>query len=275
MKRLLLASLVTSSLFVLVNCSKKESTISTASTRLRYSDSIFYLQNQAYTVAPEGNRRGTYRAVPDNLEIDPTTGKVTVKVEGKDNVSQTGLWYKIIFEPGSGGTKDSTYIMISGVNYVDRFYFLDQHQTIISPIYNGDPLQPVQAGHFQSDDASLPIDATTGQINIAKIDFNKLFNGEPWKKVTVKYNLYDKSGGVENRIDIILYNYSKWDAVPSMVSQIMKAHQHMTLRLDTDPIQTATGTDNTRLPDYFKEFDVNNYSTWKPRPPCVVIVGIS
>src|SRR5689334_7477175 len=121
MKRLLFARLVISSLTVLTNCSKKDTAplagTPGAGARFQYADSIFYLSKdqRSYAVYPVGNRpKGSYSAHPDNLDLDPATGKIISRGEDKDNNSLTGLWYKIKFTPEGGGLSDSTYVLISG-----------------------------------------------------------------------------------------------------------------------------------------------------------------
>ena len=280
MKSLHVASFVFGCL-LLSYCSKKDNTISPrtvdptdSSARLGYGETVFYVQNAAYTVMPTGKRtKGTYSAFPENLPIDPVTGKITVAAEDANETSLAGLWYKIVFTSDAGVRTDSTNILIAGVNYADKFY-MTASDTLIRPIYNGDTAQAMPTGYFQSDNSAFPINAKTGVVNIKKIDYEKLFNGESWKDVTIRYSLNDRSDGVENRIKLILYNYPSWDTVPSLVSKIMQSHQHMTIGLQMARIDVSPGTDNSELPNYFKDFDVNNYRTWKPRPPCVVIVGV-
>lgn len=280
MKSLHVASFVFGCLLLLTQCTKKDNTVAptdslaNSGARLGYGETVFYVQNAAYTVLPSGKQtKGTYSAFPGNLPIDPATGKITIKAEDENATSLAGLWYKIVFTTDVGVRADSTKILIAGVNYADKFY-MSASDTLIRPIYNGDTAQAMPAGYFQSDNSAFPIEAKTGIVNIKKIDYNKLFNGDTWKDVTIRYSLNDKSGGVENRIKLILYNYPSWDTVPSLVSKIMQSHQHMTLGLQMSPVNLSPGTDNTGLPNYFKDFDLNNYSTWKPRPPCVVIVGV-
>jgi hypothetical protein len=211
---------------------------------------------------------------PDNLPIDPTTGAITITAEDQKENSLAGLWYKVVFTTDAGVRADSTKILIAGINYADKFY-INSNDTIIRPIYNGDTTQALPAGNFRCDDSYFPIDQKTGTVNIRKINYDKLFNGDSWKDVTIRYQLFDKSGAIENRIKLILYYYPTWNTVPSLVSKIMQSHQHMTVGLQMTPVDVAPGTANNDLPNYFKGFDENNYSTWKPRPPCVVIVGLT
>jgi hypothetical protein len=280
MKRLLFASLVISSLFVLVQCSKKDMASSPGSpnsvTKLQYSDSIFYLNKDqsSYAIYPMGNRpKGTYSVHPDNLDIDPSTGKLMIRAEDKDNNSLTGLWYKIKFTPEVAGKEDSTYILISGINYVDKYYYLNSTDSIIHPIYNGDPAKAVPGGVYNIGNEDLPINPANGQININMLKRMDFFKGSSFKDVTIRYKIYDNSGAVENSLRIILYYYPSWNEVPTKVSEIMQSHQQLTFGFPLAAVQLAPKSFTGDLPSYFNDFNLKDYATWKPRPPCVVIVG--
>lgn len=273
MKSLLLLSLSISSLLLLTHCSKKDSTTPgppISSARLSYGDSIFYLKNSTYTISPTTAGTGTYAAYPDNLLIDPNTGKITVAVNGNDGNSQTGLWYKIMFTSAATKETDSTFILLSGLTYVDKFYQLAQNDSIIYPIYNADPTKAIPKGNYDiQHDNTFAINPANGQINILECMrrgyFTKPADNMGWKKTTIKYAINDKSGGATNSIDIVLYYYHTLAEVPSNVSNLMQAHQSMTLGMRTTAIPSTQGKIDTNLP--------SDLSLSKPRPPCVVIVG--
>lgn len=280
MKRLLFASLVLACFFVLSHCSKKDTTSTGGSTgadpKLQYSNSIYYLSKdqRSYAVYPLGNRpKGTYSAHPDNLSIDSKTGKIIIEDQDKDNNSLAGLWYKIKFTPEGSTVSDSTFILISGINYVDRYYRLNQNDSIVYPIYNGDPAKALPRGEYNIGNTDFPIDAANGQINISELQRRDYFKGASFKDLTIKYKIYDQSGGNENSLRIILYYYPTWNDVPAKVSEIMQSHQQLTFGFPLAAIQTAPKKNTTDLPSYFNTFNLRDYATWKPRPPCIVIVG--
>ena len=280
MKRLLFASLVICCLLVLTHCSKKDMASTTGSSgagsKLQYSDSIFYLSKdmRSYAIYPMGNRpKGTYAVHPDNLEIDAATGKIIIREQDRDNNSLTGLWYKIKFTPDGSAQSDSTYILISGINYIDKFYRLNQNDSIIYPIYNGDPANALPQGEYNIGNSDFPINPTNGQININELMRRDYFKGISFKDLTIKYKIYDQSGAVENGLRIILYYYPTWADVPAKVSEIMQSHQMLTFGYQLSSIQAAPKTGPSELPGYFDGFNLRDYATWKPRPPCVVIVG--
>jgi hypothetical protein len=238
---------------------------------LSYGDSIFYLRSSDYTIKPQQSRKGTYAAFPENLTIDPASGAITVTAKGTDGESQTGMWYRITFRSENGNVVDSTYILLSGITYLDRFYFLNQNDSIIYPIYNGDPSLPVPSGNYDlTSDSKFAVNASNGQININECKRRGFFggpqSGSSWKMATVKYALNDKSDGATNKLDMVIYYYKTINDVPRNVSDLMKAHQQMTLGMRSLPLlPSTTGPVDHNLP--------GNLSLSKPRPPCVIIVG--
>jgi hypothetical protein len=241
-----------------------------AAQSLSYGDSVFYVGVRDYDISPIHNRTGTYTAFPDNLLIDKASGKVTVSVMGLGSESQTGLRYKIRLQPAGGGEADSTYVVIAGINYLDRVYRMSQNDTIIYPIYNADISNPIPAGTYgiQADNR-LSINPVNGQINLKDCIRKGLFDqpvedGE-WEELTITYKSSDKSNRVSNRIDIALYYYKTMQEIPSNVSQLMRAHQSQVLGVNHQQIPVTSGAIDTDLPA--------NVSVSKPRPPCVIIVG--
>jgi len=274
MRALFVVSIFMSSM-LLTQCTKTEKLCDcmpppAAGYKLTYGDSVFYLKNNDYTVSPLAKGAGTYTVFPDNLQFDKTTGAITVTQKGTDGESQTGMWYKIKFKSSDGTQADSTLVLISGLTYVDKFYSLSQNDSIIYPIYNGDPSKVVPQGNYDlTADAKFAINAVNGQINIKECLRRGFFNsgvmGTGWKVATVKYTINDNSQQAANKIDIVLYYYRTISEVPSNVSALMQAHQQMTLGLRSLPtIPSTNGAIETNLP--------SDLSLSKPRPPCVIIV---
>ncbi|HEX8316660.1 MAG TPA: hypothetical protein VF609_16780 [Flavisolibacter sp.] len=273
MRKLLFTTAVVLSLFLLSNCTRTKCDCAPPlekGNKLSYGDSLLYLKNNDYAVAPVTNRTGTYSAYPDNLTIDRRTGAITVTAKGTDGESQTGMWYKISFR-SDAGEADSTFILLSGITYLDRFYHLSQNDSIIYPIYNGDPSKPLPQGNYDlTTDNKFAVNAANGQININECKRRGFFGGaqanSSWKMATVKYAVNDKSGGAANKVDLVIYYYKTLSDVPRNVSLVMQAHQQMTLGMRNLPsIPSTTGADDNNLP--------SNLSLSKPRPPCVIIVG--
>jgi hypothetical protein len=237
---------------------------------ISYGDSIFYVRTQNYVISPTVTRQGKYKAFPNNLLIDSVTGKITVTVMGLGDESQTGLRYKITFQPSGSTQTDSTFIVLAGINYLDRIYRLSQNDTIIRPVYNADLAKQLPSGTYGiQPDKRLEINAENGEINIMECIRRGMFdlptkNGE-WEEFTVSYKSNDGSNSVTNRIDIALYYYKTVQDIPSNVSSLMRAHQVQVLGISQPAIPITTGPIDNDLPD--------NVSYSKPRPPCVIIVG--
>ena len=237
---------------------------------LSYGDSIFYLRDQSYEISPLQARAGTYSAFPGNLLIDPATGRITVKIIGHGQESQTGLRYRIKYTSTDGSIVDSTHIVLAGINYLDQIYYLSQNDSIISPVYNAKLSNVLPGGTYGiAPDSRLAIDPVTGKININECIRRGMFdlpveNGE-WEEVSVTYQSNDPSNNVTNRIDIALYFYTSLAEVPSNVSGLMREHQKMTLGVPQEEIPITSGPPDFDLPD--------NISVTRPRPPCIIIVA--
>jgi len=274
MRNLYFLTMLLGSILLLTQCGKSKCDCATppdpGGKLISYSDSVFYVRSQSYVVSPTVTRKGIYKAFPNNLLIDSTTGKITVKVMGLGDESQTGLRYKITFQPTGSTQIDSTFIVLSGINYLDRIYRLSQNDTIIRPIYNADLSKKLPSGTYGiQPDKRLEINTENGEINIMECIRRGMFdlptkNGE-WEEFTISYKSNDGSNSVTNRIDIALYYYKSVQDIPSNVSSLMRAHQVQVLGIPQPDIPVTTGPIDTDLP--------NNISYSKPRPPCVIIVG--
>ncbi len=237
---------------------------------LGYGDSIFYVHADPYQRMPVYQRQGIYRAYPDNLLIDSLTGAITVAVMGKGYESQTGLRYKITFQPEGSNRIDSTFIVIAGLNYLDRIYNLSEHDTLIRPVYNARLSNALPGGTYGiNPDSRLDINPVTGEININKLIEKGMFDtplehGE-WEEVRITYKSADKSNQATNYLDIALYYYNNVQSIPHNITEVMRAHQAQVLGVEQPAIPITTGPYDNDLPD--------NISIFKPRPPCIIIVG--
>ena len=272
MKNILIISLTVFVCLLGLDACKKnlvqESPLNT-NAKLSYGDSILYIKGADYKLAPVSKKTGIYKAFPENLNIDATTGEITVSVKGNDGESQTGLRYKITFSSSNSEVSDSTYIVLSGINYPDKFYYLSQNDSIIYPIYNADVSKNLPAASYDFDNR-LALNPANGQINIKETIRRGFFNdvqpNTQWKQTTVKYSINDGSVNTTNTMDIILYYYNTLNDIPAHVSSIMQAHQKLLI-----------GVPLTTVPATFAPIDRNissDLSIKRPRPPCIVIVGL-
>jgi hypothetical protein len=231
---------------------------------LSYGDSLFFIKSTPEVISPKMQQAGTYTAFPENLNMDPATGNITLSVAGKDGInSQTGLRYRITFE-GTTGTRDTAYIVIAGINYQDRVYTMTQSDPYIYPIYNGDPSLPAPAGTYTADDNDLAITGD-GRIQFKQSVYDlfgtPLKNGD-YEDIEIDYKPANST--VTNRIKILIYYYDNVNTVHGNVSKIMSAHQDMLLGIPKAPITITSNPDLS---------DPKGASLTKPRPPCIIIVG--
>jgi hypothetical protein len=265
--RAFIAYFITCILFI--SCKKNNEHSQPSIERLSYNAGVFYLKGSDYTVSSNITKPGTYTAFPDNLNIDNTTGTIKISVDGKDGESQTGLQYKIKFSSADGSIVDSTLVTIAGINYTDNFYNLSQGDSIISPIYNANPSKILPSGNYGiSADNKLAINASNGQINIPETIRRGFFDRQlnaSWERETIKYVSNDLSGMAPNNTEIVLYYYNSLNEVPSNVSALMRAHQNLTLGLNTVALPSTPGAIDNNIP--------SGLSLSRPRPPCIVIIA--
>ncbi|HWI91337.1 MAG TPA: hypothetical protein VNT20_08675 [Flavisolibacter sp.] len=251
-----------------IACKKKPVTDNPqpSTSKLSYGDSVFYLKSTTYVISPVNAKAGSYSPFPNNLNINSTTGAITVSLKGNDGQSQTGLRYKIKFT-STNNELDSTFITIAGITYLDRFYTLSKNDSIIYPIYNADISKELPAGNFSGDN-KLAINTSNGQINVKETIRRGFFDNQlnaSWKQTTIRYASNDNSNNANNSIDVILYYYNSAADVPSNVSALMQAHQRMTVGINGPSVTSTTGAIDNNLS--------SDLSLTKPRPPCIVIVG--
>lgn len=104
----------------------------------RYPQNKFFISpNPGNTVAPvvEPNElKGFFTAQPAGLEIDYQTGVIDI------NQSDTGIRYRVTFTPASNDEPSHFDLVISGVDYVDNVFYLDDQpeNLILRPFLDGD-----------------------------------------------------------------------------------------------------------------------------------------
>ncbi len=243
-----------------VSCKKNEAVTAGQRYQLSYGESVFYLRNQSadVLVAPLNPKAGIFTSFPDGLSIDTNTGIINV------SQSDAGMRYRIQYH-GSGGDSATTFIVISGINFPDKFYRLESADSVAFPVYNADPSRTLPGGNFDEDhvanNSGCAIRTNNGQINLTESIRKGLFGNTPQndtrKDFEVRYRLDDPSGKALNKIKILIYYYDRMQNVPSDLLQTIQDHQAMTFQPDNQPVNTAPLTTLAR----------------KPRPPCIVIIG--
>lgn len=226
---------------------------------LSYGDSILYLKPSAsdYIVYPVNQQAGTYTAFPEGIEIDDNTGAINV------SKSETGLRYRIT-HTAPDGTERTATVVLSGINFADRFYRLSQNDSIAEPIYNASTSRPLPVNGSVFDDGGLAnisgcnIQTVNGKINLAQSVRNGLFGNNPSnddrKDVEIVYRLNDNSNKAVNKLKVRLYYYTSMATVAPDLLQTLADREAGGVFLrglsSSSTLQAA-----------------------RPRPPCVIIIA--
>ncbi len=234
---------------------------------LSYGDSILYLRPQAndYIVYPTELRPGTYTAFPEGIEIDDNTGAINV------TDSETGLRYRIT-HTAPDGRQTTTLVVLSGINFTDKYYHLSQHDSIAYPVYNALETRPLPITGSVFDEGGLAngsgcsVTTVNGQINLAQSIRNGIFGGTPSnddrKDIDIVYRLNDGSGKALNKIRVRLYYYDSMATVAPDLLETLRDRDELGVFLRTAQENTASTAANARPT-----------REARPRPPCVIIVG--
>jgi hypothetical protein len=241
--------------------------------KLSYGDSVLYLSSQAGDryVSPLQPKPGVYSSFPEGLAIDPATGTINV------TQSETGLRYRVT-HTATDGTVTNTMIVISGINYSDKFYKLGT-DSICYPVYNANPTKilPLSGSLFdvtgEANNSGCEVATTNGQINLAKSIREGLFGNNPGNddkiEVDVIYKLNDPSGKATNRIRVKLYYYTSMATVTSEMIQTLQEREEQGVFL-------RAGLDETLSPGEIATQQAGMISAKavaRPRPPCIVIIA--
>ena len=232
-------------LCTILSCRKPNNNINY---ELSYGESVLYLKNSgANIVYPKTSRTdGSYTSFPKGLEIDAATGAIDL------SKSETGLRYRITFKANNGEIYNTT-IVVSGVNYEDKYYSL-RIDSIAYPAYNATSSLTVP-GSFDYDhtarDMGLEIDPFTGAIDLRKTSHSNLINYKNGirQEVEIRYKLKDQSNEAPNSIKILVYYYKSQQEADKEVNLATTVKEHIDM---LNLVQTKSAD--------------------KPRPPCVIIV---
>ncbi|MBE7170760.1 MAG: hypothetical protein INR73_09220 [Williamsia sp.] len=230
--------------------------------QLRYSDSVFYINNQKdYTVSPVEKRTGTYFSFPEGLSLDKKTGEINV------SKSDAGLKYRVSF--AESGSKDtvSTFILVSGINYYDGFYVLSKGDSILKPVYNANKaalIPGINNGTVfdvgsSCNDQGCKVSPVNAEINLAQTVRNGVFGNKPSnnarQEFEMTYRINDNSGKVDNKLKVKLYYYDSMSDVTQEAFDIINSRTGAIIgpsNVTSAPLSSAAA---------------------KPRPPCIFIVS--
>jgi hypothetical protein len=258
------------SIIIISSCSKNSVSNNSSQLTLSYGDSVLYLRNQAtdYIVSPTEQRTGQYVGFPDGIEIDGATGAINL------SKSETGLRYRITYISPQGDTA-TTMVVISGINFADKFHHLSQGDSVAFPIYNANILGvlPVNGSSFDegntANSGGCSIKTTDGQINLAQTVRNGVFGTIPQNNANqefdVLYRLNDNSNKALNKIRVKLYYYNTINDVAPDLLQTLQDRQNDGVFLGNTAVRIPNNSSTARTASAQKAA--------KPRPPCVIIIA--
>ena len=229
-----------------------------------YPDSVYYLNanQQDYSVSPVQSRRGTYFGFPEGIDIDKNTGEIRV------SKSETGLKYLISYIPDDHSDTLTTFVTISGINYLDGFYKLGTADSIIHPVYNGTQGVAIPGLNYGTtfdigagcNDLGCNVIPESAVINLAQTVRNGVFGKTPSNndrhEFELVYRINDKSGQATNKLKVKLYYFETMADVTHEADSIIASRQGTILSKSTPPPALSI---QQRIA--------------KPRPPCIFIVG--
>lgn len=251
------------------------------SVQLSYGDSIFYVKDgdDENIIHPMGTLHGKFSAFPEGIEIDEVTGAINV------DKSETGLRYRITYVPDNAPTDTlTTIILLSGVSYLDKIYYIDQKQFKANPVYNGrteNALPNVDGGTLFDEGGGcngngVAVNLGDGSIDLAKTISNGVFGDVPkngaQKEVELLYRISDNSNKALNKLKVKLYYFDTPDDITQdLVAEMNERRdQHMFIGLNTQPPFLAV-----YRPQQNGLMVSSNgvLGTAKPRPPCIFLVA--
>jgi len=227
-----------------------------------YGDSILFAPNQSndYIVTPSNTGHGTYTGFPEGIVIDANTGAINV------TKSDAGLKYKITFSPAGSTDTFSTFVTISGINYLDGFYKLTTADSILHPVYNaaiGNPIPGLNNGSLFDigsgcNSQGCNVNMANGAINLAQTVRNGVFGNVPSNndrhEFDLNYTISDQSSQALKTIRVKLYYFNTISDVTQEVYDIISSRQGSIFLAGNAaaarPVKPA-----------------------RPRPPCIFIVS--
>ena len=156
-----------------------------------------------YPINYPGPGLGNYVSFPEGLIIDENTGAINI------TKSESGMIYRVGYVPTGSSDTCFTKIIIGGITYMDGVHILSENDTIVTPIYNGNPDgKPVcgtngDFGSCQFDNSNdaggmdytcnfqgIKIDPSNGVISLNRSLLAGLFGTLPTNGASIEATLY-------------------------------------------------------------------------------------
>jgi hypothetical protein len=260
---------------LLCACSKN-STGDNAVYKLSYSDPVLYPlgeTSELQTISPSIAANGTYTSFPEGLVMNNSTGVINL------HESETGINYRIYYTSADSKTKDSTFITIAGINYLDGVYKINTADSVINPVYNaiiGNSLPNAANGSVFDEDGGCnsngcAVNTGDAKINLAQTVRNGTFGSTPTngdnKEFTFKFRVNDKSKKGGNKLKIKIFYFKKLADITPQVWDLLNGRNGTV-------INSFSNSNNTTIQGNTAGNIVENSLTGKGRrPPCVVILS--
>lgn len=232
---------------------------------LNYGDSIIYLQPSStdYIVSPKESREGTYTGFPEGIQIDEKTGAINV------SKSETGLRYLITYVSPTGDSSQ-TKVVISGITFKDKLYYLSENDTIASPVYNASisRILPIDGSVFDegntANSGGCSVKTTNGQINLAETVRNGVFGAVPTndakQEFDILYRLNDDSKKSLNKLRVKVYYYETINDMTPDLIQTLQSRQDDGVFIGSRTMGISPSSTKA-------------LKAAKPRPPCIVVIA--
>ncbi len=238
-----------------------------------YGDSVLFVQSSVshYIVSPVTLKAGTYSCIPEGLKIDSATGAIDV------NQSETGLKYKVLFTPAGSNVAETSYIIISGINYQDKIYNLANGDSIATPIYNANSqasLPGINNGSSFDENsgckkAGIEVDPNTAKINLAKSVRDQGIDTGSTQEVKLVYKINDGSHQAPNGLNVKVYFYRTATEIPQYLLDILNSRKGTIF--NSGPA-TLPQIQTTRIKT-LASIALSSQKPARPRPPCIIVVS--
>src|SRR6185436_9374492 len=115
--------------------------------------------------------------------------------------------------------------LLSGINYLDAFYFLSRNDTVANPVYNGSFQSAIPGSSSGTafdiglgcNNEGIAVNTADGKINLMQTIRNGFFGRYPdnatRKEFELKYKINDQSQQREKSLKIKLYYFNTMDDV--------------------------------------------------------------
>ncbi|WPU91562.1 hypothetical protein SNE25_19795 [Mucilaginibacter sabulilitoris] len=234
-----------------------------------YSDSLFFVQQTDITIKPVNAKAGTYSSIPDGLKLEEATGEIDI------NKSETGLKYKVTFTPSGGGETQTSYVIISGINYQDKIYNLSKGDSVAVPIYNANSKLALPGANkssvFDKDGdckkAGIVVNNNDGRINLAQSVRNQSIDTGATEEVKLRYSINDNSNKAPNGLNVKIYFYRTAKEIPQYLTDLLEERKTSILTEASAPSAIQSSSLITA------SLSTNAKKATRARPPCIIVVS--